>query len=471
MAVADPTTLLTTAPLDDRVVRLAIAVALGLFLGLEREWSQKAAGIRTFALISVLGTVFTTFDRAMCVGPSFGGATTAAALGPCYPVLSVAGAGFVVLLAGVLMYSGLRERRVENARGDGRETVGTADGDAEGAETGGLHLTTAVSLLVAYGVGLLVGIGQVLPATVVAVTSSLLLVFKRELHELAWGLDAAEIRSVTEFAILAFVVYPLLPAGTYTLGGGRYAVQIEPRVVWLMVVFVAGIGIANYVIVKAYGGRGIAVTGFFGGLASSTAVVGTMLEQVARDADAADYAVAGVLLADAAMAARNLVIVGVFTVGYPLAPLFAVGVPLCVVLLGSVAVAFAVADWRADVDVELSSPFSLRNALVFGALFLVIVAGSGLARAYLGAVGFYLTAAASGLVSSAGATTSAVVLYRTGELSAREAGIAVLLATGASVAVKAALAATSADRGFAKRVVAASVGLLVVAGAAAAVAL
>ncbi|GAD51408.1 hypothetical protein MBEHAL_0168 [Halarchaeum acidiphilum MH1-52-1] len=431
--MVDIASVVAGAPIDSRIVRLAVAVGLGLFLGLEREWSQKAAGIRTFALISVLGTVFTTYDRAMC-----------GADGACLPLLSLAGAGFVAVLATVLMLNGLRGRSA--------------------GEDASLHLTTAVSLLVAYGVGLLVGLGDLLPATVVAVTSSLLLVFKRELHELAWGLSAAELRSTAEFAILAFVVYPLLPPGTYTLGSGTYSVAIEPRVVWLMVVFVAGIGIANYAVVKTYGGRGIAVTGFFGGLASSTAVVGTMLDHVAERREAVDYAVAGILLANAAMALRNLVIVAAFTLGYPRGAPLAVGVPLGVVALGSIALAWRVADWRTSVDIDLSSPFSMRNALGFGLIFLLIVAGSALTRASLGTLGFYATAAVSGLVSSAGATTSAVVLYRTGELSAHETSVAVTLATAASIVVKVGLAATSTDRAFGRRVALASLGLLVVAG-------
>ncbi|MFB6187019.1 MAG: MgtC/SapB family protein, partial [Halobacteriaceae archaeon] len=52
--------------INNEVVRIALAVALGLFLGLEREWSQKEAGIRTFALISVLGTIFTLYDGVQC---------------------------------------------------------------------------------------------------------------------------------------------------------------------------------------------------------------------------------------------------------------------------------------------------------------------------------------------------------------------------------------------------------------------
>ena len=418
------------APLDSRIVRIALSVALGLFLGLEREWSQKAAGIRTFALVSVLGTIFTMVDTERCT----------ADVAVCPPYLSGAGALFVIVLAGVLMLSGLQD------------------------EEEGLHLTTAVSILLAYGVGVLVALGAVLPATVVAVTSSILLVFKRELHGFAWDLSREELRSTTEFAILAFVIYPVLPPGSVQLGSGVYAVEIEPRVVWLMVVFVAGIGILNYVIVKTYGGRGVAVTGFFGGLASSTAVVGTMLDHVSQERDAAAYAVAGVLLANAAMALRNLLIVVVFTLSTGV--LLRGMVPLLVIVAGSILVAAVSADWSTSVEMDLESPFSMRNALAFGAMFLVVVVAGGLAQTQFGSTGLYVTAIVSGLVSSAGATTSAVVLYRTGAITAQSATIAVLLATASSIGVKVALTATSSNRGFAWRVAAYSTALLAAGGVA-----
>ncbi|MFB6071584.1 MAG: MgtC/SapB family protein [Halobacterium sp.] len=423
-----PAESVVNAPVDSRVVRIALSVALGLFLGLEREWSQKAAGIRTFALVSVLGAIFTMVDTERC----------AAGAGVCPPYLTGMGAAFVIVLAGVLMVSGMR--------------------DAEES----LHLTTAVSMLVAYGVGVLVALGAVLPATVVAVTSSILLVFKRELHGFAWGLSREELRSTTEFAILAFVVYPILPPGSVELGSGKYAVEIEPRVVWLVVVFVAGIGILNYVIVKTYGSRGIAVTGFFGGLASSTAVVGTMLDHVGGREEATSYAVAGVLLANAAMALRNLLIVVVFTLSTGV--LLEGTLPLVVIVLGSVLVAAASADWSKRVEMELESPFSMRNALGFGAMFLLVVVAGGLAQTQFGSMGLFVTALVSGLVSSAGATTSAVVVYRTGAISAESATVAVLLATASSVAVKVALTATSSNRAFAWRVAAYSAALLAAGG-------
>jgi uncharacterized membrane protein (DUF4010 family) len=316
----------------------------------------------------------------------------------------------------------------------------------------GLSLTTSVSMLVAYGVGALVAAGYTVEGVTVTVLSSLLLVLKRELHSFAWGLSREELRSATEFAILAFVVYPLLPPGSYDVGIRELTVAVEPRIIWLMVVTVAGIGIVNYAIVQTYGGRGIAITGFFGGLASSTAVVGTMLDHVRQRPAASSYAVAAILLADAAMALRNLVITLAFTLQTTTGVLVEAVLPLGAVIVGSVLVAAYTAEWREQVEMDLESPFSLRNALMFGGLFLVVVVAGGLAKAVFGTVGFYVTAALTGLVSSAGATTSAVILYRGGGLSGEVAVVAILLATASSIVVKAGLTVASPNRDFATKV-------------------
>jgi uncharacterized membrane protein (DUF4010 family) len=397
--------ILASATLESDVVRIAVAGALGLFLGLEREWSQKSAGIRTFTLISLLGAAFTIIDKDVLL-----------ALG-----------GLLVIVQGILL-------AVQGLMDDDEDT--------------GLSLTTSVSMLVTFGVGVLVAEGYILVGVTVAVVSSLLLVLKRELHSFAWGLSREELRSAGEFAILAFVIYPLLPRGEVTFGG----VTLSPRLIWLMVVTVAAIGIANYAVVETYGGRGIAVTGFFGGLASSTAVVGTMLDHVRQQPDAASYGVAAILLADAAMALRNLVIALAFTVGNPDKTLYGAIIPLGTIIVGSVVIAAYSADWSQQMDIELESPFSLQNALGFGVIFLLVVVGGAVAKSQFGQTGFYVTALLSGLVSSAGVTASAVTLYSGGNVSQQTAVFGILLATASSILVKAALTISAPNRKFAYRI-------------------
>ncbi|WP_435333430.1 MgtC/SapB family protein [Haloarchaeobius sp. TZWWS8] len=414
-----------TSSLDFEVARILLAAALGLFLGLEREWSQKAAGIRTFALISTVGSVFAILAAETDHGE----------------LLLVVG-GLLVVAQGIML-------GVNGLLGDEKNT---------------LALTTSVSMLLAYSIGILVANDFIIEGVTVAVLSSTVLVLKRELHSFADNLSREEVRSGAEFAILAFVVYPLLPAGEqeYPIPGFQgETITIEPQVVWLMVVTVAAIGIVNYIIVLTYGGRGIAVTGFFGGLASSTAVVGTMLDQVRQNADAVSYAVAAIILADAAMALRNMLIVVAFTLSRDF--LLTATVPLVAIILASIVVAWFTADWTKSVDLELDSPFSLRYALGFGLMFLAVLVIGAIAEAQFGAAGFLATALISGLVSSAGATTSAVLLFRGGTLDANTTVLAVLLATGSSVLVKAGLAAASPNEDFVRRVAIYS-GVLVVVG-------
>jgi uncharacterized membrane protein (DUF4010 family) len=396
--------------------RLVLAALLGLFLGLEREWSDMAAGIRTFSLTSLAGGVFTLvaqeagFESLLAVG------------------------GALVVVQSVLLAA--RGFYVDRA----------------------LKLTTSVSLLVAYGVGALVVSGFVFAGVTVAAVSSLLLVLKRELHDFAGALSRDELRSVSEFVILAFVVFPLLPPGEVVVEG----VVVEPRVAWLMVVTVAGIGIVNYAVVRTYGGLGVVVTGFFGGLASSTAVVGSMLDHVRRREELEPYAVAAVLLAEAAMAVRNLAIALAFS--FPAVLVDAV-VPLGVFVVGAVVLALRNAAWDESVELELGSPFSLRNALAFGGVFLLILGVGTVAQAQFGTAGLFVSSFVSGLVSSGGATTSAVLLYRSGSVSGLNTVIAVLLATAASVVVKAVLA-LAGPPSFSRRVARQSAVLLAVAGVA-----
>jgi uncharacterized membrane protein (DUF4010 family) len=379
-----------TVPINADVLNLFIAGALGMLLGLEREWSNKSAGIRTFTLTSLLGVAAATLGQSVLL-----------ALG-----------GVLVLVQGVLL----------GARGllvDARH-----DPDEEG---GGLALTTSTSLLVAYVVGVLVGMDFLLVGVVIAITSSFLLVLRRELHEFANRLSHQEVRGAAEFAIIAFVVYPLLPAGTY----GPWD-AIDPQLIWLLVIAVSAIGFVNYAIMQRYGSRGMLITGFFGGLVNSTAVIGEIANRAKSNTGILDLAVATILVADAAMAVRNLIIV----VAFVPQSAFSVGLPLGLIAVGGVALTGYERNWTGDMELDLDSPFSSANALTFGGLFLVVLVITAGAQQMFGTAGFLLTSFLSGLLSSGTTTTTAVSLASTGQISPAVAAQGVLAGTLASIFVK-----------------------------------
>ena len=384
-----------TIPVNADVFNLFVAGALGMLLGLEREWSNKAAGIRTFTLTSLVGVAAATL-----------GQTVLLALG-----------GLLVLGQGLLL--GARGL-VYDARGE------DADDDY------GLALTTSTSLLVAYIVGILVGMDLVLVGVVIAITSSFLLVLRRELHQFAHQLSHSEVRGAAEFAIIAFVVYPLLPSGTF----GPWD-AIDPQLIWTLVIAVSGIGFANYAVMQRYGGRGMLVTGFFGGLVNSTAVIGEIANRAKTNDGVLTLAVATVLVADAAMAVRNLVVVVTFVPQSALS----VGLPLGLIAIGGVGITIYERNWGGDIELDLDSPFSSRNALTFGVLFLVVLVATAAAQEMFGTAGFLVTSFFSGLLSSGTTTTTAVSLTSTGQVTPAVAAQGVLAGTLASIIVKIWLAA------------------------------
>ena len=138
------------------------------------------------------------------------------------------------------------------------------------------------------------------------------------------------------------------------------------------------------------------------------------------------------------MALRNAALVVAFV---PEAALV-VGAPLGAITLAGVGIAVWRSDWRTTIEAELTSPFSLRNALTFGALFLVVLLISVAAEATFGATGFIVTAFLAGLVSSGTATTTAVSLLSTGQIGVETAVAGVVAGTAASIAVKTAFAAS-----------------------------
>lgn len=368
------------------VMKVVFAVALGMLLGIEREWSKKPAGLRTFTVITTTGTVFVIVDE---------------------PLLLVLGLVLVVFQGAVFAVRGLL------------------------AETDTYLLTTSASMILAYGVGVLVGKGHYQVSIIVTVLVSLVLVLRRDLHGFARNRSKDEIQSALEFSILAFVVFPLLPDESFGPGGA-----IDPRAVWMLVVAISAIGFANYLIVQRYGARGIAITSFFGGLVNSTAVIGEIVSRTRQQAAVTNIAVGAILLANAAMAFRDLFIVVAFV---PQLTAHVV-VPLVTLVVVGVVLSYVMSDWEADFEMEFDSPFNLKTALKFGGLFLLVLVLSSTAQTVFGASAFVLSSFLSGMVSSGAVTTSVVLLVRAGRLSTDIAATGIIAAVSGSILVKLGLA-------------------------------
>ncbi len=397
---------LSNWPYVPTLARLALALAIGLFVGIERERRQKAAGVRTFAFAAVLGAA--------------GGL-----LGERFGLLAIGLLGVLVVLLNL-------------------DTLKSG----EGAE-----ITTSAALLVTGFAGLLAGQGHTFTPTLMGVVTAALLAWKEPLAGFSHALTESELRSAILLAILAFVVYPVLPLGTVDPWG-----LVDLREAWIIVILIAALGFANYVLLKLYGTRGIELTGFLGGLVNSTVTVAELASRAhASRGGLAEVAFRGVLLATAAMLVRNAINLGVLA---PTALLDA-GLPL-VLMLAAATLPVLLRGWRlprrpGELSDEapiasIRSPFALTSALRFGIIFLALEVAGTVAQRLLGHVGFYAVSAVGGVVSSASAVASAGNLAGSTTVSAHAAGIGALLASLTSALVNLPIVARLAgDRALTRR--------------------
>lgn len=374
----------TWPPLQS-LMRLALALAMGLFVGLEREWRGKEAGLRTFGFCALLG--------------GLGGL-----LGTPFALLSIALLGVLLCF---LNWQSLR-----------------SEGSAE--------LTTSAALLVTGFTGVLCGLGHTVTPAAVAVTTAGLLTWKERLATFSHQITAQELRSAILLAILAFAIYPALPAQPVDPWG-----LIAPRAAWVTVILIAAIGFVNYLLWKLFGARGVEMTGFLGGLVNSTVTVTEMANRVRESAGRMlDVAYRSVMLATAAMALRNAVLLGLLSFG----AFVDSALPLVLILLSSIGLALMRTRRPASADPEaptlpLKSPFSLLSALKFGLIFLAMQVVGTVGQSLLGQTGFYVVSALGGLVSSASAVASAAALCSHGTISPAVAGMGAIIASLASAVI------------------------------------
>ncbi len=362
----------------DISIKLAIAIGIGMLAGLEREWSQKDLGTRTFAITAMAGTL-------------------SVLAAPAVAYITFAGILMIVVLTGV--------RNVH---------------DGKPVET-----TTSAALITTFVLGVLVGQGHQYTPIAGAIVMTMLLSLKPALTHFAGGLQVGEVRSAVVLGLLAFVIYPVLPDRAIDPWQ-----LINPREAWLTVVVIAVIGFANYVLLKLYSSRGIYYSAILGGMVNSTAAIAELSGFLkGPQAEVMGLATIVDFLTIVAMFLRNLLILAIFAraaVVSALAPLIA---------MAAAAFACILQQRRTQTQVgelQLSSPLSLAKVLQFGLIFLVIEIIGNVGQRYFGRFGFLLVSVIGGLVSSASTTGAAATLAMHGKITPQAAGLATVVASMAS---------------------------------------
>jgi len=375
----------------------AMALLMGLLIGLERQHSQKGdeplfAGVRTFPLIALIGFL--------------SGLLTRAGYAWVLPV-ALAGACAIIVTAYAL----------------------TAAGPHKGS-------TTEFVAILTFIFGALAALDYLIPAATFAVVTTFLLSIKAPLHALAERIREEELYAILKFGIVSVIVLPLLPNRTY----GPFQV-LNPRVIWWMVVLISAVSMVGYLLMRLLGVRqGIALTGIFGGLASSTAATFGLSQKAHQEEDSlATYFALGIVLASTIMFLRMLFLT--LVIDRHLARTLAL--PIIVPTLVGAGVGLFL--WRrkagqGEAALHVKNPMELGSALKFGLVFAAVLVVSRAAHHYFGSSGVYVAGALAGMADVDAFTISAARLARESVLAPNTANASILLAGAANTLVKGGIA-------------------------------
>lgn len=391
------------------------ALLLGLLIGTERERAQidrkerDFAGIRSFVIITLLGFFAAYLDN------------------------------FVTNYLIVVMFVGVISLTVSSYLYDS-------------FKRGKKGITAELAAIISYVIGVLSFYSNTY-AIILGVVIAIVLSSKNYIHTFVNKISQQEYYATLKFAIIAFVILPILPNFALDPWGVLNLYHI-----WLMVVFISGISFVGYILTKLIGVTGgVGLTGLVGGLVSSTAVTSSMSNQSKKNKKIVLPFVLAILAASAMMFGRVLIVTSILNPELLKHLILTLGI-----MIGLNLILVGFFWWRSKNDkqvktekVELESPFQFMPALKFGLFFLVILFLIEFAnRTALGESGFYLTALISGFADVDAITISMANVARNDPNLAVIAARTITIAVIANTIVKGGIAYLFGGKEFFKYILA-----------------
>lgn len=379
--------------LPNSLQQLSIALGLGLLVGLQREHvASRLAGIRTFPMVTILGTV------CAMLGQSLGG----------WPV-----AMGLVALAGIIIVGNIAELREESP------------------DPG---LTTEVAMLLMFAVGAYLVNGHKEVAIAIGGGVAVLLQAKVQMHGVAQRLGDEDLKAIMQFVLLSLVILPVLPNRAY----GPFAV-LNPHNIWLMVCLIVGISLGGYIVYKFVGGKaGIVLGGILGGLISSTATTVSYARRSAETPKSNAGAAIVVMIASTIVFVRVLLIIGLLSPSFFQTALTPMILMLALLAFLSMGIWFWAHQEQSPMPIQ-ENPTELKAALWFGLLFVIVLLAVAAAKERLDQGGLFVVAGLSGLTDMDAISLSTAQLVNSGTLSPAGGWRIILVAAMSNLIFKAAV--------------------------------
>lgn len=372
----------------ETLLSFTISLLIGLLIGIERERGHPEGsqfiGVRNFTLLSMLGTLIAVLQQ-----------TT----------LSIAVSIFVVGILLLNYYQSIINQKKNN----------------------NIEILTEITACFIFCLGYMVPASPFLAITLSAIIL-LILIERQRLHTLAREkFKPHEIETVIILVIFTLGILPLLPDRTFDPWH-----LLNPKEFGLLIATVAAIQFGGYIAIHLFGERmGIPLTGFLGGVVSSTAVFAQLHDTLKRYPQLWGTILASGLLATVAMLIDVLVIILVASptlLAFIIWPILAM---ICSGILFSVILLYLQKEYEGE-HVLLAMPLNLlsilRTSIFIGLLLLVLA----IAKQIISIKGILLISFLGGLLEIHGISLATALLYLGKKIYASDALLMLYIAIFAS---------------------------------------
>jgi uncharacterized membrane protein (DUF4010 family) len=383
--------------------QIFLSIAVGALIGLEREHTkhQRIAGVRTIALISLLGDLSVMISQ-LSENLSYI---------PYLCLLAVIGYTF-------LLYY-FRAKKLES-----------------------LGITTILTLPLAFILGIFIGFSLYIEAITGAILATILLLSRDYSHLFVKKLTDEEIADALQFGIVCFIVYPILPSTPVNIYG-TFSLNLQSFL--LIVIVVSLISFLSFLLLRFWGHKALPMTGFLGGLINSVATVASLASK-SKERPSPLY-ITSLATASSAMLLRNLILVALFS-----PQVFSIIlIPILAMVLVFLIQGSRTAKSRGyKTELLFEQPFSVLAGLKFGAvLFGVMLLVYAVSQFSPGSIG--IAAFIGGLVSSASVVASVSTNQASWGVGNTAAAYLIMAGCFASLLTKIFTLITSASKEFSSR--------------------
>src|SRR5690554_3238468 len=348
----------------DDLITIGISVGLGLLVGLQREkTNHETAGVRTFTLIAIIGTMAGFLSREF--ENQF-----------ILPVFILAIAAFLITANKII------------ASRDENPSAGQ---------------TTEMAVLLMFAIGAYLVVGEQIIGVIVGGTLAIVLYVKDFLHRMIKQLKSKDFEAIMTFVGVSLVILPILPNETF----GPYD-MLNPREIWLMVTLIVGISILGYFVYKWVGKQaGMISNGIFGGIISSTATTVSYARNAATNKNASKIAAFVIVSSVTVSIVRVIIEIGIVVpdkFGELILPFILLFLFMSLV---SILLFYVIShDNSEDAMPEPKNPAQFKSALLFGVLYGLILLAVAFTEEKFGQEGLYIVSIIGGLAKKDAITLS-----------------------------------------------------------------